>query len=189
RIPASVAGGRAAAGGSGRAVAVAPAGRGSRPARDQARPGGQPGLAVHLVVPVPVVRLDGVLPARALPGVPDRLAGAGPAHRRDIRADAGERGDPATALAPGDHQRQRVLVGAGGAARRGGRAGLAVPDQPVEDGSAGQRQPSGEAAAGVSRPPLRAASAARAAGPNPTTSSATNSAIPVSTYRFPTISC
>src|SRR6185436_12263278 len=56
----------------------------SRPfglARHPARAGAQPGLAARVAVPAALVRRDGVLPARPVPGVPARLAGPGPAGR------------------------------------------------------------------------------------------------------------
>jgi hypothetical protein len=54
-VPAPAAAGRGALGRRGAAAAVAPAGRGPRPARDQAGPGGRPRLAVHLALPAAVV--------------------------------------------------------------------------------------------------------------------------------------
>ena len=75
-------------------------------------------------------------------------------------------------------------------ARRRGGPGLAGPDAAVEDGRADRHPGGGAAVAGVSRPAGAAGrpGAARAAGPAASTISSTNSAIPVSTYRFPVIS-
>ena len=53
----------------------------ARLARHPSRAGAEPGLAARVALPAALVRRDGVLPARPVPGIPARLAGPGPAGR------------------------------------------------------------------------------------------------------------
>ena len=73
---------------------------------DPSGAGAQRGLAVPLALPVPVVRRDGDLPARAVPGLAAGLADPDPADGRPrSRSMPGNAGFPAQPVLERDHQR------------------------------------------------------------------------------------
>ena len=112
-------------------------GRRPWPPRDPAGPGPLGRLAVPLALSVPVVRRDDHLPARALPRLIARLAGAGAAGRGHDPRPAGE---PARDRMVGQHgspddlppSHHRVRPRAHVPVRRGGGPGLAVPVRAME---------------------------------------------------------
>jgi hypothetical protein len=88
-----------------------------------------PRLAAHLALPAGLVRRDGVLPDRALPRHPARLAAARPAGGRHPLLDSRHAGPPAGPLAERDQPLGHVACRAACAAAGAGRGGGTVPDR------------------------------------------------------------
>ena len=132
--------------GPGRADAVAPAGRGAGTARDPAGAGLHRRLAVPLVLPAALVQHDGHRRAGGLLGLPPRLGGGRPAHRRDRRDHAGHRAGHTPALAGPALVSALVPADAAGPVRLPRVPGLALRHQGLEP-----RSPRGPGRSGSAR--------------------------------------
>jgi hypothetical protein len=119
------------------AAAAAAAGRRGGLARGPSGPRAEPGLAARVALPAALVRRDGVLPARRVPGIPPGLAGPGPPGRWHPVLPAGHarpaarrvRRVPARGAAPG---------GAGDQAGGAGGGHRVVPDRCLARPAAGR---------------------------------------------------
>ena len=126
----------------------------ARLARHPSRAGAEPGLAARVALPAALVRRDGVLPARPVPGIPARLAGPGPAGRGHPVLHPGH-ARPAARRVLRAPSRRAAPAGAADQARGPAGRHSAVPDRclavPAAGGTA-RPGPGGRAACSVREP-------------------------------------